>query len=269
MAVHNLSVCHVWIWTLWAGWICIEGSCAAILISWRLWWNIFSIWISPISISEQCTWGVASCIFTAFIWVCSSQTDVSSSLDILRWTDAFCQALTIKFARIVWVTVTVEFHVIWQSPSIYLTWVIPVKVSTSSKGGFEFGVDWRRAATCWTWEIWTTTLSKCAVLTRGVTIVFWPESGGWYWTSWYVIVSNLPGRDHQSLWPCCSLSLIINIHWLRSSVRNPELRLVWHLLKLWIIVQVDSVKHFLSSSSVELFSTGTSTVENIFISWKS
>ena len=153
---------------------------------------------------------------------------------------------------------------IWQSPSIYLTWVIPVKVSTSSKGGFEFGVDWRGAATSWAWEIWTATFSKCTVLTRGITIVFWPESGGWYWTSWDVIVNNLSWRNHQSLWPCCSLCLVIDIHRLRSSVRNPKLGLVWYLLKLWIIVQVNSIKHFLSSSSVELFSAGTTPVEYIF-----
>lgn len=56
VSVHNVGVLHVRVWSSVALVRESEGSGTAVFISWMLGWHVLSVWVAPVTVSQDSAW---------------------------------------------------------------------------------------------------------------------------------------------------------------------------------------------------------------------
>lgn len=85
--VDDFGVGHIGVWTSLALiWLTVSSG-TAILIGWRLLWDVLCVRVVPVFVSQDTAWRVATSIGVAFVGVHSKKANISDGVDILGWTN--------------------------------------------------------------------------------------------------------------------------------------------------------------------------------------
>jgi len=250
VCMYNGSVCHVWVWSLPTSVWSVKGTSTTVFVGWSLRWGIsLRVLVPPIMICQKCTRRVAACILIIVIWVDCCQWDIANSINVLRWTVWSRQTRTVKIGWVVCITFACEGLFIWESPSINLAWIVPIKAICCAESCFKLWINRWRAASMWAWQIWTSTLTKSTVFSHTITLIFWPEAGCWDWL-WNLVIHHSADINFKSLRPEIKFCLIVNPNRLRGTIDYSEFGIIDVLSSTHIIVVHDIDNLIRSSNSI-------------------
>jgi hypothetical protein len=139
--VDDFGVGHVGIWTSLALFWLLEGSSAAIFVSWGGCWHVLSVRIVPVLVGQDGAWRVATTIRVSLGWVFGSETDVTNAVNILRWAKRLLKTFTVRLIDLSGCS-TFELHIVWESPSVNCGSIIPIVAIRGAESCLELGINW-------------------------------------------------------------------------------------------------------------------------------